>query len=258
MAGKSTIELNHERSVDQILRSTLELYRGFPALFLILAAAVMVPYDLAVLGATGHGPFGLVDDSFAVRQLLNILGFSLVGPLISALHAHALVMIGQGGRPRLATVALNGLRVLPVVSAAEILANLGILLGFIALIIPGILLALRWSVVAQVAAIEHDGWFPALRRSGQLTANHYVHIFGLLLLTGAIAAAARFGIGAISPGSTSSVPSVALGIAVDTILASFTALAFAILYFDLLARQTAPGAPRASAPREYRHLADLD
>jgi len=255
LADTSHIDLDQEHSVGEILRSALDLYRVYPVLFMILAAAVMVPYDLAVLAATGHGPFGRSHDSFLVNELLNILSFSLIGPLISALHAHALVTIGRGSRPRLATVALNGLRVLPVVSAAEIIANIGILLGFLALIVPGVLLALRWSVVAQVAAIEHEGWLPALRRSRKLTADHYGHILGLLLLTGAVAAAVHFGVGAISPGDTSGLASVALGIAVDTLLASFTALALALLYFDLLARQAAP---RTSAPREYQHLPDLD
>lgn len=255
LVGETGIELGQERSVGQILRATLDLYRAFPVLFLILAAAVMIPYDLAVLAATGHGPFGRVHDGFLINEFLNILSFSLIEPLISALHAHALVLIDEGIRPRLARVALSGLRVLPIVSAAEIMANIGILLGFIALIVPGIVLALRWSVVAQVAAIEHDGWLPSLRRSAKLAADHYGHIFALSLVTGIVTATARFGIGAISPGSTSGVASVALGISVDTILASFTALALAILYFDLLARQATP---RTNAPREYQQLPDLD
>lgn len=234
------IDLNRERSIDEILRGTLVLYRTFPLLFLILAAAVIVPYDLAVLAATGHGPFGHAHDSFLVSQLLTVLGFSLISPLISALHIHAVVMIGESRRPRLAEVAVLGLRVLPVVSAAEIIANLGILLGFVALILPGIVLTLRWSVVAQSAAVEHDGWLPALRRSSALTAGHYWHILGLTVVVGALSTGVRLGVAAISFGRTSGAPSVALGIAVDTILASFSALTLAVLYFDLRSREAKP------------------
>jgi hypothetical protein len=234
----SLVDLSRERSVRAILHATLEFYRAFPLLFLILAAAVIVPYDLAVLAATGHGPFGLSHTGFVVSQLLNVLSFSLISPLISALHVHAVVMIGESRRPRLPEVATVGLRVLPVVSAAEIVANIGILLGTLALILPGILLALRWSVVAQSAAVEHDGWLAALRRSRTLTAGHYGHIFGLGLVVGALALGVRLAAIAISFGHTSSVPSVALGLVVDTILASFSALTLAILYFDLRARET--------------------
>lgn len=40
-------------------------------------------------------------------------------------------------------------------------ANLGIYFDFL-LVIPGIFLTLRWMVSAQAAAIENEGWMPAL------------------------------------------------------------------------------------------------
>lgn len=54
---------------------------------------------------------------------------------------------------------------LHVHAAAATISGLGIALGFLALIVPGIILSLRWVVVAQAAAIEHEGWLSALRRS---------------------------------------------------------------------------------------------
>jgi hypothetical protein len=130
MNREKSIELNRRRSIEEILRLALELYRDYPWLFLILAAAVMAPYDLAVLAVAGRGPLGHARESFAVGTLLTVLNFSLVGPLISALHVHAVVLIGEGRKPLLSRVALSGLRVLPVVSAAEIVTNLGIFAGF--------------------------------------------------------------------------------------------------------------------------------
>jgi hypothetical protein len=255
MSQGDSIELNRRRSVGEILRLALGLYRDYPWLFLILAAAVMAPYDLAVLAVTGHGPLGRGHEGFPVSTLLSVLNFSLIGPLISALHVHAVVVIGEGRRPRLGRVALSGLRVLPVVSAAEIVANIGIIAGLVALIVPGILLALQWSVVAQAAAVEDGGWLPALRRSRQLTEGHYWHIIGLFLVTGALSFGVRFGAAAIPVGGSSGAASVTLGIAVDTILASFAALTLAVLYFDLLARAAEP---RARSTPEYQHVRDLD
>lgn len=72
----------------------------------------------------------------------------MIGPLISALHVHAVREIRDGSRPRLASVAPQALAALPVVSAAVIISTLGTFLGYIALIVPGVLLSLRWSVVA--------------------------------------------------------------------------------------------------------------
>jgi hypothetical protein len=68
--------------------------------------------------------------------------------------------------------------VLPVVAAAEIVANVGIVAGTYALAIPGIILSVRWSVVAQTAAVEHEGWLPALRRSWRLTSQSSTSTYG--------------------------------------------------------------------------------
>jgi hypothetical protein len=146
--------------------------------------------------------------------------------------------------------------VLPVVAAAVIVAGLGIGLGFLALIVPGVLLALRWSVVAQVAAVEHEGWIPSLGRSTALTRGHYWHIFGLLAITVLVNGGLAFAAASLPVGSTSGAASVALGIATHTITASFSALTLAILYFDLRAR--AAGRPPVRSTPEHQHTRDLD
>jgi hypothetical protein len=263
--ASSAIDLGRERSVGEILRLTLLIYWRYPLLFAILAFAVVAPYEIARLVVTGYGPIsdggGTHVGEFAVFDLLNL---SLVGPLVSALHIHAVVEIGEGRRPKLASVAMQGLRVLPVVAAAEIVATISIALGFIAFIVPGLLLAIRLSVVAQTAAVDHEGWLPALRRSGRLASGNYGHIFGLLAVVWA--ATIAIGVGSAMAFSSSrgsgpllidhgtSVGWVLVGIAVNTVVASFTALTLAILYFDLRAGE---GQTRRSRP-EYQHLRDLD
>jgi hypothetical protein len=242
------------RSLGGLLAATADLYRSFPLLFLILAVAVMAPYELAVLAITGYGPLQHGHENFEVSRLVAFLRISLVTPLISALHIHAVALIRDGQRPRLGRVALQGLRVLPVVVAAEIAANIGIALGFVALIIPGIVLSLRWAVVAQAAAVERQGWVDAVRSSAALTKGSYGRIFVLLLVVGVSGFAVYRGAWAIPLGSTSGVSSVAVGIAIDSVVASLAALIFAVLYFDLRAAPTEP----LRAAREYQHLRDLD
>lgn len=50
------LEARSPRSVGEIVRAAGALYRRYPLLFAILAAAVIVPYELIVLAATGYGP----------------------------------------------------------------------------------------------------------------------------------------------------------------------------------------------------------
>lgn len=234
MKDTNTFRLDRERSVGQIVSDTLRLYGRYPWLFLLLAVPVVAAYDLALLAVTGQGSLGSGGHrSFEVSTLLELLDFSLIGPLISALHAHAVVQIGEGREPKLFSVAARGLAVLPVVAAAEIVANICISLGLILLIVPGVVLALRWSVVAQVAAVENEGWMPSLSRSRKLTSGNYWRIFKLSVLAGVTVFAVHLGAARIPLGGAAGAPSVALGIALDSITRSLFALALALLYFDL-------------------------
>jgi hypothetical protein len=261
VAGTQAIDLERERSVGGILRVTLEIYWRYPLLFAVLALAVIAPYELAKLAATGYGPLSGGGGQAGTEGLFDLLDISLVSPLISALHIHAVLEIGQGRRPRLRAVAMQGLRVLPVVAAAEIVATILIALGFIAFVIPGVLLAVRWSVVAQTAAVDNEGWLGALRRSRRLAVGNYGHIFGLLIVVWLVTIAigvvggllvTESGLPFLTHGT--SVGWVLIGIVAHTVSASFTALTLAVLYFDLRAGEAQL---RRSTP-EYRHLGDLD
>lgn len=241
MTETQAFSLDRDRSVGQIVSDTLLLYRRYPWLFILLAVPVVAAYDFALLAATGQGSLGKgAHGSFAASTLLELLDFSLVGPLISALHAHAVVQVGEGREPKLSSVAARGLAVLPVVAATEIVANICIGLGFLALFVPGLLLALRWAVAAQVAAVENEGWMPSLSRSRKLTSGNYGRIFKLSLLGGVVVLVVHLAAAQIPLGGAASAPSVALGIGLDSITRSLVALALALLYFDLRHRAASP------------------
>jgi hypothetical protein len=236
------------RSARQLVQAALELYRKYPLLFLVLAAGVIVPYEVIVLAATGAGPFAHGSLGFAVSSLLTLIGLALIGPLVSALHVHAVSEVLEGGKPRLPSVARRGLQVLPVVAAAEIIAWLGISLGFLAFLVPGIILWLRWYVVAQVAAIEHEGCLPALRRSRQLTASHYRHliVFGIYLTL--ITSVPTLLVGFAFGHKTTTVASFLVGVALEVVTWSLSALAAALMYFDLCARWASSAAQPSPVP----------
>lgn len=218
---------------------------------------MIVPYEVIVLVATGAGPFARGSLGFGTSTLLTFIGLGLIGPLVSALHVHAVSEVSEGRKPRLIPVARRGLQVLPVVATAEIIAWLGISLGFLAFIVPGIILWLRWYVVAQAAAIEHEGWLPALRRGRQLTASHYRHliVFGIYLTL--ITSVPTLLVGFAFGHETTTVASFLVAVALEVVTWSLSALAAALMYFDLRIRwdsaATQPGpalaASAETAPR---------
>jgi hypothetical protein len=235
-------DLRRPLSIGEILANTLWFYGRFPLLFAVLALAVVGPYELLVLAVTNTSPLGQQTASVGTTLALILLDFALVGPLVSALHVHAVQLIGRGERPSFSNVAALGIRALIAVVPAQIMAGIGIALGLIALIIPGVILAVRWAVVAQVAALERTDWTQTLGRSIELTRGHFWHVLGVIFLVALIGFTITR-VGEALAGSSTHVLQIVVGIAVLTIVRSFTALTSAVLFFDLFSRShgTFPG-----------------
>jgi hypothetical protein len=204
----------------------------------LLALGVIVPYDLLVLIATGSGPLAR-NSELGVNYLLAVF---LVSPLISALHIHAVAEFRADRTPRLRNIAARGLQVLPTAAATAIMTTIGVLIGFVMLIVPGIILAFRWYVAVQAAAIEHGGWLPAMRRSRELTVGVYGHLFGFGILIGIIGEVplviARAGV----TGHDTLLAAFIGGVVLHAFALAFTALATALLYFDLASRSSSVSA----------------
>jgi len=88
----------------------------------------------------------------------------------------------QGEPARTAQVIAHGLRSFPRVLGTAALRILLIALASLLLLVPGILLAVRWFVAVPVAAIEGSSGAAAMVRSHELTAGSRGAIFGAWLL----------------------------------------------------------------------------
>ncbi len=128
-----------------------------------------------------------------------------------------------------------------------IVAGIGVLVGFILVIVPGLILLTIWSVVAPVVVLERPGVMRALGRSRELVRGNGWQVFGVIILLDVVVAviAGAAELGADSAGT-------GVGIVVRVVLGVLTAplpaLAAAVLYFDL--RQLATVGAPASVPVE--------
>jgi hypothetical protein len=233
---QKTPDLGRPRSVAEVLDAALRLYTRYPVLFVGLSMAVVVPYWLVVLAVTNASPLGRGNASTGTLLTLALVDFGLVGPLVSALQVRAVLMIHERERPRFLEVVRRSMTVLPVVAAADIIAGFGIGFGLVLLVVPGIYLAVRWAVVAQVAAVEGTDWPGALRRSAELVRGNYLHTLAILA-TVALASAVLLELGGLVIGTRTSPGEVVAGIAIAVLTSSFQALTIAVLYFDLRARE---------------------
>ncbi|MBV9942908.1 MAG: hypothetical protein JO262_12330 [Solirubrobacterales bacterium] len=116
--------------------------------------------------------------------------------------------------------------------AVSILFGLGVGIGFILLIIPGLFLLVIWSVVAPVTVLERPGVFAAFERSRELVRGNGWNVFGVIVLVflAVIVVSVAAGIAADSLGS---VGRSLIQWAVNAALAPVTALSAAVLYFEL-------------------------
>lgn len=116
--------------------------------------------------------------------------------------------------------------------AVSILFGIGLGIGFILLIIPGLILMVMWAVVAPVTVLERPGVFEAFGRSRQLVRGNGWNVFGVIILVFLAVVVISVGGGVLSS-SLGSVGRALVQWALNSALAPLTALSASVLYFAL-------------------------
>jgi hypothetical protein len=163
-------------------------------------------------------------------------------PIITAICIYALHSIAAGTRPSPGQVFVAGFEAFTPLFGAVVLAALGIAIGFLALILPGVYLAVRWYFVPQAVVIEGARGPAALRRSAQIVEGSWWRTLALVLLANiavaipALALLAPFT--AIAASTDEAVWALVGTILATSLTTPFVALFSTLLYYDLLARRT--------------------
>lgn len=220
---------------------TLALLSVSPLLLMFAAA----PTALATGGAT-------TPQAISRGFISPLAGLALAGAgllyfvfyfMLQAALVHGTVAYLNGRKASFSSCLATGLRVFFPMIGIAFLVGWGIVLGLVLLIVPGIMLAMRWIVAVPVRVAEGPGILNAMGRSADLTRGHRWAIFGLvviffvaqLMLQGAIAPFSA-GMGYTAGGGS---PLAALGVSeglswiVSAIIAMFTAVGIASIYYEL-------------------------
>lgn len=168
-------------------------FRLFRKNFLLIAKIVFVifaPFEifkaLSVQQAQIDWQLGL--GLLAMQLMCNFL----VAP---ALFYSLLNVIQTGHAPSLNDAYRWSLSKLPKLALVAVISWILTMLGFLLLIIPGIILSLGFAVVYPVAVFEKGSATDALRRSWQLTKGHRGNIFGASFIIGLLMAVISLAIG---------------------------------------------------------------
>lgn len=256
----------------EVLGSVLSLYRRHFALFagiMALPCLADAAFRLAlplVLGAAARNLtsgclVGLVAVAAAPLVSLSVSAISQGASLV------ALADLYLGRRP---TVGRSLARVGPRFIGLMILMFLvGLATGLAALllIVPGIIVAVMWSLAVPAAVFEGCLFFDATSRSADLTSGHRWRVFAVQLTWLALAAAVTAAVGGLDYllfGPQPKTPALALtaravfGVAAsylqEVILGPLFTISGAVLYFDL--RMVKEGFDQARLAAEWGEQPD--
>lgn len=223
-----------------VLREAWELYKAHWRHFIPIALVFYLALSLVTLVLTlALGWLGALASAFV--SLAGV--FWLQGALVEAVQdvrdGRADLSIGETFRrvgPRFASLA-----------GAGILAALGIVLGLVLLIVPGLFLATIWSLIVPVIMLEGRPAMESFGRSRELVRGHGWNVFGVIVLTFLLLFAAGIVINLALVALPDSLQGYLQNVVSGSITAPFAALAWTLMYYRLAERQTSAAASPALA-----------
>jgi hypothetical protein len=225
----------------RVIGETFDVYKSHFAVLIVTALAVFVVAGLIQGLAT---------------EIDSILG-SLLGAAVNliavALYTGFVVKlvedIRDGRRDFTAGELLSAASpALGALIVNSILRGIGIVIGFILLIIPGLYLLTIWSVTSPAIVAERQGAIAAFGRSHELVKGDGWPVFATIVLAflitlGVSIVAAAIGAGLGTGGA------IVMGIIASALTAPVAALVASVLFFDLGGSSSDPGAAApATAP----------
>jgi hypothetical protein len=140
----------------------------------------MVPqYLYTLFGVTGRGS--------TVEVIIPIVIGIVFGSAVTAALVFVTVQELRGVRPSVGELISRGFALLIPVIPVVLVSSILIAVGFVLLIIPGLMLSVWFWVAIPVAVIEKPGISGSLQRSVELTSGYRWPIFGIVLLLAALA-----------------------------------------------------------------------
>ena len=149
---------------------TVDALRGdLPAYVLLALVLVGVPTVISDSALTKTAEYGVM----AVAGVLEVL--------LTTVLTHS-VLSRLDGQPATLGASLGaGLRFWPLAFAVQLVSGIAVLAGLCLLVVPGVILALRWLVPVPALMAEGLGLGESLQRSTELTQGNRMALLGPVL-----------------------------------------------------------------------------
>ncbi|MGZ5316448.1 MAG: DUF7544 domain-containing protein [Solirubrobacterales bacterium] len=193
----------------------------------------------ALLGSTGSLILVVIGSVIAFVAQFLYTGYvvKLVQDVRDGRRDSGVGELFSAAAPYIPTLILNG-----------ILAGIAIAIGFVLLIVPGLILITIWAVVSPSIVVENRGVIEAFGRSRELVRDNGWNVFGVIVIAFLIVVGISIVAGIIGAAIGDDAGRVIVQAITSVLTAPIYALVASILFFDLGGGATAPAAPTTPAP----------
>jgi hypothetical protein len=255
MPGGGGGDVLQPRGVGEILSAAFEIYKNNAAQLILIVALVVVPLQFlshllsGVVFAAKKGPSIVIGDRIVTTTLPRNTGVVILAALVAAVITVVITSALQAAITRAAAQTTVGDAVdvgesyrfgfkrFGAVFLLSLLVGLVVAVGFILLIIPGIIFLTLLAVAVPALVIERLGVTAAMSRSWNLAKGNFWHVLGTIIIAAIIAGVVSGILGAI--GGSSWFLGWIFGSIGAIITGPFTALVSVLLYLDLRTRSEA-------------------
>jgi hypothetical protein len=212
--------------ISSVLGDALYLYTRFLGRFVLIAALFFGVIALLQLLAN------------ETRELVPFIAFVLASIVGSFwLHGALVIAVDDARHGKLELSVIEVLKRLEphlwrLVGAGLIVA-VGVALGLLALIIPGLVLLSFWSMVTPAIVLERRGVQDALGRSWRLVKGDGLRVLAVIVVTILVAAVISLVTGAILSPLPDRLDTYVTTVVANAISLPFVALAWTVMYFEL-------------------------
>jgi hypothetical protein len=210
-----------------VLSEAWDLYRRFASHFLLIAFAIYVITAILVALLSLAGFFGAILGVILSFAATYVVQASLIKAVQDVRDGRVDLDLGQ-------TVQAASPYILPVIGAA-ILAGIGITIGFILLIVPGLILLTFWCLIIPFIVIGGSGVFAAFGNSWRTVRGYAWRVFGTYVLVFLILIAFSIVLGLILSLLPLFLRSFVNNVVTGTLIAPFLALVATLIYYRLIA-----------------------
>jgi hypothetical protein len=137
------------------------------------------------------------------------------------------------------------------VIGASILASIGIWIGFLLIIVPGLYLMTIWAVIVPVIVIERSGALASFTRSRELVRGRGWHVFGTLVLVYIIQIVVDYVLSLIFSALPHVLGDGLSSVIAGTLISPFLALVVTLVYYRLVGSAAPTAGPSGGYQQGY-------